>query len=534
MTILCTRLGACMVLLAGCALDPADPTAPPDPSEEDAYATSTLRTKAISRLRAAATYFDGTVRRAGGYAWHSLDANPDERWGDLRMPGNGVGMAQSPGTADVAIAMADAFDADPTYTAFKTYAQNAALALRAGQLVSGGWQVYVDTTGTWIGANHNWRFVTNPQANKKNFSAFDDRITPVALTAMMRVDALNTAQDASIAEVVSYAWPRIRDAQYPGLGGFPQGFVGPVAARGSVAASFPANDATGCGLATCQAVVNPGNIRYWDDPTINDNIPTSIVQMTDLARTLYGATAFGVTFETVLDQYQSFLLRAQLPAPQPLWAQQYDLTMKPRWARNWEMPAAAAESQDVMWALLALYQRKPAGAPSNRAAVDSALDYYEAKFGAAPLLDRYLELGRAPTAARGFCTRSPAYSSATQHYPVITAGYGVQTCPGGYNNYGWKVPSELAALRAEYDRLATQTTPRRRTCTAVRDAARVAVDTTFEGNRWRTLYTAVGPRSGSPAGEWLDTAVFVTNMRNLAEFIRRSGLPTTDSAYCPP
>lgn len=526
----CTRIAA-FLLLAACAVDDE---VPDDADTADIAAATTLRSKAIGRMRAAADYFDANVRKPGGYAWHALDTNPSERWGDLRMPNDRVGMVQSPGTADVAIAFADAFAADPTYAPYKTYAQNAALAVRAGQLASGGWQVYVDTTGTWTGANHNWRFVTNTRTDKKNLSTFDDRISPVALTAMMRVDALNAPQDGLVAEVVGFAWPRIRDAQYPGLGGFPQGFTGPVAARASVAAAFPANDATGCGLVTCQAATNPGNIRYWDDPTLNDNIPSAVVEMAALARAQYGASAFGVAFETMLDQYQSFLLKAQLPATQPLWAQQYDVTMKPRWARNWEMPAAAAESQDVMWALLALYQRKPGGAPNNRAAVDRALAYLEAKYGASSMIDRYLELGRPASAARGFCTRSPAFSAPAQLYPVITAGYGVQTCPGGYSNYGWKVASEVAALRAEYTRLGTQTTPRRRTCTALRDVTRIAVDTIYAGNRWRTHYDVEGPRDGSPPGDWLDTQVFVTNMRALAEFITRSGLPATDPAYCAP
>jgi Pectic acid lyase len=514
------------LLALGCVAD--------EPEALDIAEATTLRAKAITRLRAAADYYDSNVRKAGGYAWHSLDTNLNERWGDARMPNANVGMIQSPGTADVALVLAEAAAADPSYANHKIAAAHAALVIRTGQLTTGGWQVYADISGAWTGANHSWRFVTNARTDKKTFSTFDDRITPLALTALMRVDALDTADDAKIAEAVAFAWPRIRDAQFAGLGGFPQGFTAPVAARTNVAASFPANDATGCGLATWQVALNPNGIRYWDDPTLNDNIPTSVVEMAATARSLYGATAFGTTFESLLDAYQNFLLKAQLPATQPLWAQQYDSTMKPRWARNWEMPAAAAESQDVMWALLALYQRKPAGAPNNRAAVDRALDYLEARHGASPTIDRYIELGRAPTAARGFCTKSPAFSAPTTLYPVITSGYSALACPGGYSNYGWKVPSELAALRVEYTRLGTQTAPRMRTCTVLRDATRIAVDTIYAGNRWRTHYDIEGPRDGSPPGEWLDTAVFVTNMRAMAELVRRSGLATTDPAYCAP
>src|SRR5688572_10858364 len=67
-----------MLLLFGCVAD--------DPEDLDIAEATTLRAKAITRLRAAADYFDINVRRAGGYAWHSLDTDLNERWGDARMP----------------------------------------------------------------------------------------------------------------------------------------------------------------------------------------------------------------------------------------------------------------------------------------------------------------------------------------------------------------------------------------------------------------------------------------------------------------
>src|SRR3954462_7274873 len=50
-----------------------------------------------------------------------------------------------------------------------------------------------------------------------------------------------------------------------------------------------------------------------------------------------------------------FRVRAQMPEPQPAWAQQYDLAMHPAWARKFEPPAVTGgESQSAMRALLTL------------------------------------------------------------------------------------------------------------------------------------------------------------------------------------
>ena len=51
-----------------------------------------------------------------------------------------------------------------------------------------------------------------------------------------------------------------------------------------------------------------------------------------------------------------FLLLAQLPEPQPGWAQQYNIEMEPEWARKFEPPAVTGgESQKVIATLLTLF-----------------------------------------------------------------------------------------------------------------------------------------------------------------------------------
>jgi hypothetical protein len=51
-----------------------------------------------------------------------------------------------------------------------------------------------------------------------------------------------------------------------------------------------------------------------------------------------------------------FLILAQLPEPQPGWAQQYNFAMEPAWARSFEPPAiASAESASAMRTLVELF-----------------------------------------------------------------------------------------------------------------------------------------------------------------------------------
>ena len=75
-------------------------------------------------------------------------------------------------------------------------------------------------------------------------------------------------------------------------------------------------------------------------------------------------------------------------------------------------------------------------------------------------------------------------------YTVKPCGYPVRlsTAPPTYQNYGWEVPSELAAIRVEYDRLANDTTVLKRSCQKLRADAAQAVDTAVDNERWITTY----------------------------------------------
>ena len=332
-----------------------------------------------------------------------------------------------------------------------------------------------------------------------------------ALIAMMRADQLLGFANTAISGSSSYARARVETSQFPTHGGFPQVFTGPVAARPALSASYPPSIGTSCGLANCYANAYPN--EYWDDPTLNDNLATAFVDMLVWAQEIYPARA--ATYQSMRTAFGGFLRRAQMPQPQPAWAQQYDDQMRPRWARNWETPAIAGqESQDTMWALLRLYQLDPS-VPANRVSVGTALDYLETvDHDNDTLISRYIELDDTAPSNIGFYTVKPG------GYPVRFS-----TAPPTYQNYGWEGPSQLAALRAEYTRLATDTTPMKRSCQQLRADTAQAVDTAVDNERWLTTYSPSGPRSGATPGDYLDTATFVRNLRTLAEFVTRT---TTD------
>src|SRR5690606_5744361 len=92
--------------------------------------------------------------------------------------------------------------------------------------------------------------------------------------------------------------------------------------------------------------------------TINDSTLRDLIRTMLLAHEIYGDERFLASAKKGGD----FLMLAQMPAPQPAWAQQYNFAMQPTWARRFEPPGVSGgESQQVMQTLieLALYTGDP-------------------------------------------------------------------------------------------------------------------------------------------------------------------------------
>ncbi|MEK7755218.1 MAG: pectate lyase, partial [Acidobacteriota bacterium] len=92
---------------------------------------------------------------------------------------------------------------------------------------------------------------------------------------------------------------------------------------------------------------------YQSHYTFNDNSTLDMIDaMYEVAR-IYNDPRY----RAAADKGGQFILMAQMPDPQPAWAQQYDAEMRPAWARVFEPPAVTGgESQSVMRMLLTLYR----------------------------------------------------------------------------------------------------------------------------------------------------------------------------------
>ena len=170
--------------------------------------------------------------------------------------------------------------------------------------------------------------------------------------------------------------------------------------------------------------------RYSGYLTLNDNTQRDCIRTMLLAYEVYGKKAY---LEGALKGGE-FLLLAQMPEPQPGWAQQYNAQMQPDWARKFEPPAiTGGESQGAMRTLLELYEVKQD--PKYLSAVERALAYYEKIVLPDGRLARYYELK----------TDRPLYF--TKDYKLTYDDSDVPT------HYSFKVGSSLGSLRRSLERL---------------------------------------------------------------------------------
>ena len=76
-----------------------------------------------------------------------------------------------------------------------------------------------------------------------------------------------------------------------------------------------------------------GKIKnYWDMYTLNDGLAGTVSETLLAAHRVYDDSKY----LGALSRLGDFLIRAQLPDPQPAWAQQYNFDMHPAWARRFE------------------------------------------------------------------------------------------------------------------------------------------------------------------------------------------------------
>ena len=320
-------------------------------------ASTPTKSEAQAALRKAVDFFQNEAGYRGAYLYkYSADLKKQEGEG---LAYKTTGWTQPPGTPYVGEAYLEAYRMTGEGYLLDG-AKQTAYALVASQLRSGGWDSRFE-----LGEEHRKRYAyrTEPESSKRrNYTTLDDNKSQSCLMFLMHMDEELKFKDKRIRDTLDYAFDHFLKPQYPN-GAWPQQFREP-----PVAKDYPVKKAR---YPESWSRIYPKK-RYTGYYTFNDN---SIVDMMDVlfeAHRIYG----DVKYFDAAAKTGDFLLLAQMPEPQPGWAQQYNGNMEPAWARKFE-PASISggESQKVMQALIRLY--RVTGDKKYLEPIPRALAYYK-------------------------------------------------------------------------------------------------------------------------------------------------------------
>jgi PelA/Pel-15E family pectate lyase len=319
---------------------------PPEGPETAAVGPEEVR----KALKQAVEFFRTQVSTSGGY--HFRYASDLSYGRSEAAEGPSQVTVQTGGTPRVGMAYLRAYEAteDPDYL---EAARDTALLLVRGQHCSGGWDYIIELDPEKrrsypyrVDGDCAERQDSTPEgetAGPKAASTLDDNVTQGALRLLMRVDRELGFQDPKIHEASLYALDQLARAQYPN-GAWPQRF----------------QKVADPGLPATRSAAYPDSwSREWPGPdyrhhyTLNDNAILDVIDTFLEAARIYGEPRY----RAVAEKGGDFLLLAQMPDPQPAWAQQYDGRMHPAWGRIFEPPSiTGSESQAVLQMLLVLYR----------------------------------------------------------------------------------------------------------------------------------------------------------------------------------
>jgi PelA/Pel-15E family pectate lyase len=434
-----------------------------------------LRDQALKDLKKATEFYRSKVAVRGGYVYYtSLDLQ--ERWGEGKATADQI-WVQPPGTPTVGLAFLRAFES----TGDRSYldaAREAAEALVYGQLDSGGWTNHIDFNPR-KGRVGKYR---NGKGGTWNSSSLDDGQTQSALRLLLRADEALEFKHSAIHEAARYGLDALLKAQFPN-GAFPQVWTAPVPNKPVAKASYPDYD-----WKTENRVK-----AYWDLYTLNDSLAGSVLETLVEALRVTRDERVRASIEKLGD----FLILAQMPDPQPAWAQQYTDEMRPAWARKFEPPAISGwESQDVLETLIriaALTGKKKYLEP-----VSKALEYLKRSLLPDGRLARFYELR----------TNKPLYMDA--RYQLT---YDDADAP---SHYGWKQQARLERIEREAKGLREE-----RKGDLEKDVREILKSLDAQG-RWVSVYDGeglVGQPKFAKGFSYLSSAVFSRNVETLSEFL---------------
>ncbi len=293
-------------------------------------------------MKKAVTYAHTHLAREGGYA-SSYDK--EGKIGEVEHAKSPTIISiQPPGTTTMGLAMLKAYQATGD-DVFLTAAKDAAKALIKCQLASGGWSSDFDfdpekAKKSYLRSDLDAGDKT--LGKRHNYSTLDDNKTESALLFLLEmVHEPACKDDAELKRCTKFAFDGLLAAQAP-VGAWPQQFNGPADPTAPVLkASYPAE--------WSRTWVKTS---YEHDYTLNDD------NLQQVAKVLFRAYELekDERYLAALKKLGEFFLLAQMPEPQPVWAQQYDREMHPVWARKFEPPSVTGyESIGAMQVLHQLW-----------------------------------------------------------------------------------------------------------------------------------------------------------------------------------
>jgi PelA/Pel-15E family pectate lyase len=381
----------------------------------DLLAQESLRDEASRGLRRAVDFFHTQVAAHGGYVYrYSSDLSKREGEGKT---GLDTVWVQPPGTPAVGLALLDAHERTKEKYLLDA-ARDAGECLIRGQLRSGGWEASIEFSEEGR-RKHAYRFDSERQGGS-NWTTFDDNKTQSAVMFLMELDRVLEFRDERVHSAAVFALDSVLKAQYPN-GAWPQGYREfPDPAKYPIQpASYPAD----------WPRKHPG-ADYRLFYTFNDNAIADTMDMLLRATRVYGQPKY----RDAAIKAGGFILLAQMPEPQPAWAQQYNFEMHPVWARRFEPPAiSGGESQGILRILQRLYAET--GDKKFLAAVPPALDYLRRSRLPDGRLSRFYEL----------ISNKPLYF--TRQYELT---YDDRDLP---THYGFQITGNLDGIAREQERL---------------------------------------------------------------------------------
>jgi hypothetical protein len=295
---------------------------------------------------------------------------------------------------------------------------------------------------------------------------------------------------------VEFALSALLEVQYPN-GAWPQRFI-----AAPDPAKFPVKKA---GYPDSWSWTYPGR-DYKSFYTFNDNTIADTMATMLEAFDIYGEARYQASAEKAGD----FILLAQMPEPQPAWAQQYDADMHPAWARKFEPPAVTGgESHGVMKTLLVLY--RATGKKKYLEPLPRAIEYLRRSRLPDGRLARFYEL---KTNKPLYFTREDyklTYSDADMptHYS-FKASYGVESIAQEYERLRAMDPVELKRSKKV-------SRPRLNRSLAAR--AKSVIDRLDEKGRWVEDGQLRNDGEDNPTRRVIDCRTFISNIRTLSTYL---------------